>query len=63
MMIYIPAELYEDKSNRKKIDEILGEVPDTSVVWDGKKTKEDAAREIDGLGEKRVAEWVRGWQS
>ena len=61
MMIYIPETLYKSTENEEKIREILDKVEDTSVVWEHKFTLSDAADEIEELGEKKVADWVRRW--
>lgn len=61
MMIYIPEPLYADTKNMDKVSGILDMVEDTSVVWEHKFTLSDAADEIEELGEKKVADWVRRW--
>lgn len=57
-MRYIPDELFIDMRNRQKVFEILASVPDTCMRLPGMKTLEDAAEEIRGIGEVKIADFL-----
>lgn len=60
MIRYIPDGALKNKHNRKKIEEILKQVPDTDVRVEGEKTIEDAITAIEALGETEVACLIAG---
>lgn len=58
MLKYIPDDLYKDLENKKKVSEILGTVPDTSMRFSGMKILDDAIVEIRAIGEDKIAEFI-----
>jgi hypothetical protein len=53
--------MFKDINNRQRVEEILDEVPNTDMIFPGKKTLEDAIKEIIELGETELPKYIIGY--
>ena len=54
-------DMFKDTNNRQRVEEILDEVPNTDMIFPGKKTLEDAIKEIIELGETELPKYIIGY--
>ena len=61
MVFLLTDRMFKDINNRQRVEEILDEVPNTDMIFPGKKTLEDAIKEIIELGETELPKYIIGY--